>query len=192
MLKRDKVRIFFVLKNFIKGLLLFGVALAFYKITFSFLDLSSLKDKVSFDVPSLLVFSLFFLSEVILGIIPPELFMIWAITSKPLSTYVFFVSVFSLLSYLAGFTAYTFGKHLHNTRIYNFIQKNITGKYERKIKAFAWLVIVVAAITPIPFSATSAVVGAIGYDRKKFLLYSATRFLRYAIYGFFIWLAHPF
>lgn len=192
MLRRNKVRLFFFFKNFIRGLLFFAIALGFYKISFSYLDLSSLKNQISFDFPSFFVFTLFFMSEVILGIIPPELFMIWAISSKPLGSYLFYVVTFSFLSYIAGFTAFLFGKYLHNTWLYEFMKKNIIGKYERKISAFGWLVIVVAAITPLPFSATCAVVGAVGFDRKKYLFYSSARFLRYAIYGFFIWLAHPF
>ena len=72
------------------------------------------------------------------------------------------------------------------------MKKNIIGKYERKINAYGWLVIVVAAITPLPFSATCAVIGAVGFNRNKYLFYSSARFIRYAIYGFFIWLAHPF
>ena len=192
MLRRNKVRLFFFFKNFIRGLLFFAIALGFYKVSFSYLDLSSLKNQISFDFPSFFVFTLFFMSEVILGIIPPELFMIWAISSKPLGSYLFYVVTFSFLSYIAGFTAFLFGKYLHNTWLYEFMKKNIIGKYERKISAFGWLVIVVAAITPLPFSATCAVVGAVGFDRKKYLIYSLARFIRYAIYGFFIWLAHPF
>tara|TARA_Y100000768_G_scaffold204061_1_gene153660 strand:- start:228 stop:806 length:579 start_codon:yes stop_codon:yes gene_type:complete len=192
MLRRNKVRLFFFFKNFIRGLLFFAIALGFYKVSFSYLDLSSLKNQISFDFPSFFVFTLFFMSEVILGIIPPELFMIWAISSKPIGSYLFYVITFSFLSYIAGFTAFLFGKYLHNTWLYEFMKKNIIGKYERKISAFGWLVIVVAAITPLPFSATCAVVGAVGFDRKKYLFYSSARFLRYAIYGFFIWLAHPF
>ena len=192
MLRRNKVRLFFFFKNFIRGLLFFAIALGFYKVSFSYLDLSSLKNQISFDFPSFFVFTLFFMSEVILGIIPPELFMIWAISSKPIGSYLFYVITFSFLSYIAGFTAFLFGKYLHNTWLYEYMKKNIIGKYERKISAFGWLVIVVAAITPLPFSATCAVVGAVGFDRKKYLFYSSARFLRYAIYGFFIWLAHPF
>ena len=192
MLRRNKVRLFFFFKNFIRGLLFFAIALGFYKVSFSYLDLFSLKNQISFDFPSFFVFTLFFMSEVILGIIPPELFMIWAISSKPLGSYLFYVITFSFLSYIAGFTAFLFGKYLHNTWLYEFMKKNIIGKYERKISAFGWLVIVVAAITPLPFSATCAVVGAVGFDRRKYLFYSSARFLRYAIYGFFIWLAHPF
>ena len=192
MLRRDKVRLIFLLKNFLKGMLFFAVALAFYKITFSYLDLSSLKEQVALDLPSIFVFLLFFMSELILGLIPPELFMIWAITSRPITSYFIYVLIFSILSYAAGFAAFNFGKYLHNTWLYDFMKKNIIGKYERKISAFGWLFIVVAAITPLPFSATCAVVGAVGFDRKKYLIYSLARFIRYAIYGFFIWLAHPF
>jgi|TARA_B100001057_G_scaffold500692_1_gene617202 hypothetical protein len=192
MLRRNKVRLYFFIKNFIRGILFFAVAIVFYKVTFSYLDLSGLKEQIPFDLPSTFVFLLFFMSEVILGIIPPELFMIWAITSKPLSSYFIYVISFSFISYIAGFTAFLFGKYLHKTWLYEFMRKNIIGKYERKINAYGWLVIVVAAITPLPFSATCAVIGAIGFDRNKYLFYSMARFIRYAIYGFFIWLAHPF
>ncbi|MAK06451.1 MAG: VTT domain-containing protein [Cytophagales bacterium] len=192
MLRRNKVRLYFFIKNFIRGILFFAVAIVFYKVTFSYLDLSGLKEQIPFDLPSTFVFILFFMSEVILGVIPPELFMIWAITSKPLSSYLFYVISFSVISYIAGFVAFLFGKYLHKTWLYEFMRKNIIGKYERKINSYGWLVIVVAAITPLPFSATCAVIGAIGFKRNKYLFYSMARFIRYAIYGFFIWLAHPF
>ena len=192
MLKRNRVRLYFFLKNFLRGILFFVIAIIFYKITFSYLDLSSLKDQILFDFPTTFVLILFFMSEVVLGIIPPELFMIWAITSRPLGSYLFYVLAFSFISYTAGFVAYLFGKYLHKSIVYEFMRKNIIGKYEKKINSYGWLVIVVAAITPLPFSATCAVIGAIGLERNKYLFYSLARFVRYAIYGFFIWLAHPF
>ena len=192
MLKRNRVRLYFFLKNFLRGILFFVIAIIFYKITFSYLDLSSLKDQILFDFPTTFVLILFFMSEVVLGIIPPELFMIWAITSRPLESYLFYVLAFSFISYTAGFVAYFFGKYLHKSIVYEFMRKNIIGKYEKKINSYGWLVIVVAAITPLPFSATCAVIGAIGFERNKYLFYSLARFVRYAIYGFFIWLAHPF
>ena len=192
MLKRNRVRLYFFLKNFLRGILFFVIAIIFYKITFSYLDLSTLKDQILFDFPTTFVLILFFMSEVILGIIPPELFMIWAITSRPLESYLFYVLAFSFISYTAGFVAYLFGKYLHKSIVYEFMRKNIIGKYEKKINSYGWLVIVVAAITPLPFSATCAVIGAIGFERNKYLFYSLARFVRYAIYGFFIWLAHPF
>ena len=112
MLRRNKVRLFFFLKNFFRGLLFFAVAIVFYKVLFNFLDLSALKDQITFDLPTTFVFILFFLSEVVLGIIPPELFMIWSITSKPLEIYPIYVLAFSVISYLAGFVAFLFGRLL--------------------------------------------------------------------------------
>ena len=43
------------------------------------------------------------------------------------------------------------------------MKKYIIGKYERKINMYGGIAVVIAALTPLPFSATSAVVGAIGY-----------------------------
>ena len=58
MLRRNKVRLAFFFKNFLKGLLFFAIALAFYKAVFSYLDLSALKEEITFDLPSTIVFIL--------------------------------------------------------------------------------------------------------------------------------------
>ena len=156
MLRRNKVRLVFFFKNFLKGIVFFGIALAFYKLVFSYLDLSALKAEITFDFPSTIVFVLFFLSEVILGVIPPELFMIWAITSKPLGVYPIYVIVFSVISYFAGFIAFLFGKYLHETSLYNLMKKYIIGKYERKINMYGGIAVVIAALTPLPFPTASS------------------------------------
>ena len=192
MLRRHKVRLFFFLKNFIKGLIFFAIAILFYKLIFRYLDLNASANIFSFDLSSSFVFILFFFSELIFGLIPPELFMIWIISSKSLDLYPYFIAVLSCLSYFAGFIAFIFGKYLHKTWLYEIMKKYIIGKYERKINLYGWLVIVVAALTPLPFSATCAVVGAVGFNKIKFLYFALARFVRYAIYAYMIWLAHPF
>ena len=73
------------------------------------------------------------MSEVILGIIPPELFMIWAISSKPIDSYLLYVVVFSVLSYTAGFSAFLFGKYLHNTWLYEFMKKILLVNTKEKL-----------------------------------------------------------
>ena len=192
MLKRHKVRLFFFLKNFIKGLLFFFIAILFYKLIFRYFDLSTVENVFLFDLSSSFVFILFFFSELIFGLIPPELFMIWLISTKSLDLYPYFITILACLSYFAGFIAFMFGKYLHKTWLYETMKKYVIGKYERKINLYGWLVIVVAALTPIPFSATCAVVGAVGFKKNKFLYFALTRFIRYAIYAYLIWLAHPF
>ncbi len=192
MLRRHKVRLFFFLKNFIKGLVFFAIAILFYKLIFRYLDLSASENIFSFDLSSSFVFILFFFSELIFGLIPPELFMIWIINAKSLDLYPYFIAALSCLSYFAGFIAFMFGKYLHRTWLYEIMKKYIIGKYEKKINLYGWLVIVVAALTPLPFSATCAVVGAVGFNKIKFLYFALARFVRYAIYAYMIWLAHPF
>jgi hypothetical protein len=192
MLRRYKVRFFFFFKNFIRGLIFFVIAILFYKLIFRYLDLSTVENVFLFNLSSSFVFILFFFSELIFGLIPPELFMIWLISTKSLDLYPYFITILACLSYFAGFIAFMFGKYLHKTWLYETMKKYIIGKYERKINLYGWLVIVVAALTPIPFSATCAVVGAVGFKKNKFLYFALTRFIRYAIYAYLIWLAHPF
>jgi len=192
MLRRHKIRLFFFLKNFIKGLVFFAIAILFYKLIFRYLDLDTYENIFSFDLSSSLIFILFFFSELIFGLIPPELFMIWIINAKSLDLYPYFIAALACLSYFAGFIAFMFGKYLHKTWLYEIMKKYIIGKYEKKINLYGWLVIVVAALTPLPFSATCAVVGAVGFNKIKFLYFALARFVRYAIYAYMIWLAHPF
>ena len=192
MLRRYKVRLFFFFKNFIKGLIFFAIAILFYKLNFRYFDLSTSENIFSFDLSSSFVFILFFFSELIFGLIPPELFMIWIINAKSLDLYPYFIAALACLSYFAGFIAFMFGKYLHKTWLYEIMKKYIIGKYEKKINLYRWLVIVVAALTPLPFSATCAVVGAVGFNKIKFLYFALARFVRYAIYAYMIWLAHPF
>ena len=72
------------------------------------------------------------MSELILGLIPPELFMIWAITSRPITSYFIYVLIFSILSYTAGFAAFNFGKYLHNTWLYDFMKKILLENTKEK------------------------------------------------------------
>ena len=183
MLKRNKVRLYFFLKNLLRGIAFFAVAIIFYEIIFGFIDF----EEPPIDISTTFVFILFFFSELIFGIIPPEVFLGWIIKSKSLEIYPYYVLFFACLSYCSGFLAFLFGKYSAKTWLYEIIKKYIIGKYERKIKAYGWLVIVVSAVTPLPYSATCAVIGAIGFGKRKFLFYSLARFIRYGVYGFGIW-----
>ena len=55
MLRRHKVRLFFFLKNFIRGIILFAIAILFYKLIFRYIDLSDSENIFSFDVSTSVV-----------------------------------------------------------------------------------------------------------------------------------------
>ena len=47
--------------------------------------------------------------------------------------------------------------------------------------------VIVASVTPIPFSAVALLAGAGGLDKTKYLLNSLFRILRYFVYAYILW-----
>jgi len=192
MKKLDKIKLKFFLINLAKGIALLIVLLIAYRF---FINYINIKNFTSIDyledLSTAFIFVVFFFSEIIFGIIPPEFFMIWILNHKDPEMYPFFILALSTISYFAGIFAFLFGKYLHETTLYNLMKKYIIGRYERKINMYGGVAIIVAALTPLPFSGTSAVIGAIGYDYKKYFLFALSRFIRYGLYGYIIFLATP-
>lgn len=134
-----------------------------------------------------LVVGIYTLSELIFGILPPELFMMWALRFDSLKEYIFWVFVFSAISYFAGGLGYLFGNYLNTTILFRYIRKRFLGKYHSLLQKFGVFLILVAALTPVPFSAISMLVGSLHYPMKKYLLWALSRFIRFAVYAFIIW-----
>ena len=78
----------FLLRNLLRGFVWFGLLITlflFFKRQLNgetFTWLSDLSEQPG------LIFLIFFLSEVIIGIIPPELFMIWALRNEVIVDYI--------------------------------------------------------------------------------------------------------
>ncbi len=134
-----------------------------------------------------LMLSIYTLSELIFGIIPPELFMMWALRFESLKDYVFWVFIFAVISYLAGFAGFLFGRYLNTTILFRYIRRRFLGKYHSLLQKFGVFLILVAALTPLPYSAISMLVGSLHYPMQRYLLWALSRFIRYAVYGFIIW-----
>lgn len=133
------------------------------------------------------IYLIFTVSEVVFGIIPPEIFMLWALETTSLPRYILLITSFSVISYLAGILGYWIGSMLNRTNLYKFLYKRVLYKYENALHKFGLYLIIVAALTPIPFSAICMLVGAVKYSFEKFLLYAGFRFIRYAVYSYIIW-----
>ena len=86
-----------------------------------------------------------------------------------------------------------------NFLIGQFFYRRVTFRYFRAkylkdtwplLKKYGIFLIIVAALTPVPWSATSLLVGSAGYPSKKFLKYALVRILRFAVYGFIVFQTH--
>lgn len=180
------------MSNLLKGLLWLAVLITAFiivrrNISVDFLNLL----KPVFDNTALII-TVFTLSELLFGIIPPELFMIWALRDGDAISYGFYITLFSTISYLAGFVGYLFGSYLNSTLYFRYVRKRFLGKYHSLLQKFGVFLILVAALTPLPFSGISMLVGSLHYPAKKYLFWALSRFIRFAAYAAILWEANLF
>lgn len=134
-----------------------------------------------------LVLAVFVGSEIVFGIIPPEIFMLWSMETGFLGPYFLSIGTLSLISYGAGFLNFTLGKMLkENSKWLNSKNKYLI-KYREMFDQYGSYLVIVASITPIPFSAVALLAGAGGLNKTIYLLYSLFRILRYFVYAYILW-----
>ncbi len=132
------------------------------------------------ELPDAGVLAFFYLSETLLGLIPPELFIAWAgETATPIIN----LSLIALFSYLGGLTAYWIGRRaLKIPSLHNYLEVKMA---KQLVMARKWggVLIAVGALLPLPFSMASLVAGMLKYPVKSWAIVGLLRFVRFAIYG---------
>lgn len=180
----------FFLRNLAKGLAWLAAIVAVFIFSKHNVDKELIQRFEPFFSNTFLILSIFTISEVIIGIIPPELFMIWSLRSGEVQTYLLNIGLLSILSYLAGITAYFFGRYLHNTRLYRFLHNKYLQKSEILLHEYGLYLILVSSLTPVPFSGVAMLVGSVHYPIKKYIYWSLSRFVKFAVTAWIIWEAN--
>ncbi|MFL3662180.1 MAG: YqaA family protein [Polaribacter sp.] len=125
----------------------------------------------------------FFVSETILGLIPPEIFIAW---TKKTTSPVFNLALLATLSYCGGLLSYFLGKmtlKIKSVKIYLEVKMAENLKNTKKWGGF---LIIVGALLPLPFSVACLAAGMIKYPFKNVVLFGLFRFLRFTIYAWAI------
>ena len=186
----------FLYKNLLKGLAWFAAIVVIFLLVeenVPFYPESWVSDAYGwvsriYDQP-ILVYLVFTISEILVGIIPPEVFfMLWSLESDSLIIYSFHIILLSVISYSAGIGGYWLGWIFSNSKSYQYLRRMYLRRYEVFFRRFGGLLIIVAALTPLPFSGICMMVGSVKFNFKKFLLYSAFRFLRFFIYASLVYI----
>lgn len=127
------------------------------------------------------IFILFFVSESFLGMIPPDLFVIW--TTKFNSPFLV-LTILGILSYAGGIISYYIGRWLYSRpRIKNYTERALE-KYIILVRKWGGAFIVIAALFPFsPFSMVVMAVSLLKYPFKYYLFFSISRILRFIIQG---------
>ena len=147
------------------------------------LDFQSLFHETTKAYSRLSIFLLFFISESVLGLIPPELFIAWV---KTLPVPIQNLSILALLSYMGGCVSYFIGKIILTIPVVKNAVESRMQKHITNLRKWGGFLIVVGALLPIPFSIVSMASGIINYNFKKYLLFGLFRFLRFILFGFAI------
>jgi membrane protein YqaA with SNARE-associated domain len=164
-------------KSFIVTALFVAILLG---LEYFLLDFNSLLNNFVATYKAQIIFTFFLLSETVLGIVPPEIFIAWA--SKSVTPWLFLFTL-ATLSYIGGIVAYLFGNRLFLIpAIKNHIENKI-AKHIANLKKWGGFFVIIGAVSPIPHSLVSLASGLIKYNFKQYLLWSLFRYLRFVIYG---------
>lgn len=171
----------FLKSTAIKG----GITIAIFLVIFVILDYFFLDTKAMFDAlvnnysrESILM--IFYASETILGLLPPEIFIAW---SSKMSHPWLYLTLLATLSYLGGVTAYYLGTLTFKiAAVKNYIENKI-AIHIKNLRKWGSIFIVVGAMLPLPHSIVSFACGLIKYNFKHYLLWALFRFLRFYIYA---------
>jgi membrane protein YqaA with SNARE-associated domain len=189
-MEQQEKRSSFFFRNLGKGLIWLAVIVALFVFTKHNVNKELLVRFQPFFERTGLILIIFSLSELIIGIIPPEFFMIWSLRSGDLNVYLMYVLLLTLISYAAGLIAFFFGRYLHNTRLYRYLRDRYLQKAEILLQEYGLYLILVAALTPVPFSGVAMLVGSVHYPVKNYIYWSLSRFAKFALGAYVIWEAN--
>ena len=176
----------FLLKNLAKGLAWFAVFITVYIIYREDINVYQQQIKTLGDNMPLLL-SIFTVSELVFGILPPEIFMLIWQSQHDLTLYIINLGILTLISYGAGIAGYYIGKTFSKTELYKKIHARYLQQYDKKLKKYGGYLVLVGATTPVPFSATCMLAGSVNLSFKNFLLICISRIVRFAFYGWMVW-----
>lgn len=168
---------------FLPTLLVVGILIY---VNFKVISINDLIENLTQNYSDLAIFSVFFASESILGLIPPDIFIAWTkSTEHPL----LYLAILAILSYIGGIVAYISGKALLKISIFREIMEVKMSKHITNMRKWGGLLIAVGAILPLPFALASMAAGMIKFSFRSFLIFALLRFFRFIIYGFVIFQA---
>jgi len=136
------------------------------------------------------VFVLFTISESVLGLLPPDFFIVW---SKELSNQIqlnewLLVGFLALLSYTGGMISYVMGmKIIHVPKIHDWALEKY-GNLFKNLKKWGGFFVVVSALLPVPFSIVMLICGITGYPIKWAAYLGLFRFVRFFGYAIFLFM----
>ena len=163
-------------------LIVIFIAIVFLLDTFV-VDINLLLSNFVDSFSPLVIFTIFLISESILGLLPPEVFIVWV--SKSSFPYLFLFTLASI-SYLGGIISYFIGGRLFLIpAVKNYIEFKIANHIVN-LRKWGGVFVFLGAVSPLPHSMVSMACGLIKNNFKNYLLWSLFRYVRFLVYALVI------
>jgi len=145
------------------------------------IDLEKVFHELADNFPDGLIIITFLVSESFLGMIPPDLFMIWA--TKFDSPFLV-LTMLGLLSYIGGMVSYFIGNWLSKRPKIKAYSERKLEKYILLAKKWGGAFIIISALFPFsPFSMVVIAVSLLKYPFRHYLLFGLSRIVRFVFQG---------
>jgi membrane protein YqaA with SNARE-associated domain len=129
------------------------------------------------------IIGIFFISESFLGMIPPDLFVIW---SSKFNAPLLLLILLGFLSYMGGAVSYLIGYWFSNRPVIKSYTERVLYRYILFFRKWGGAFIIIAALFPFsPFSLVIMAVSLLRYPFKYYLLFGIARIARFLIQGIF-------
>lgn len=171
----------FVISNIIKVLAIIGIVILFVLLLNEFIiNISDIPGYIIENFSTYVVLIFFLFSESILGLIPPDFFILWI---SEFDNFYFMLTILGILSYIGGMLAYFLGVIIRRIpRIKNWVEKLYSDHLD-KIKKWGAVFIIIAALFPLPYAAVCTLAGTIKYPFPRLAYIGVFRIARFFIYA---------
>lgn len=147
------------------------------------LDIEQMLVTVTETYSPLGIISVFFASESLLGLIPPELFIAWSGKS---ASPILYLSLLAFASYLGGVISYFMGRWMTKIPAVHEAIEVKMAQHIKNTRKWGGFLIIVGALLPIPFAMTSIAAGIIKFQFPSYLMFGLLRFVRFYLYALVI------
>lgn len=171
----------FVLSNFIKVLIIIAIIVIVALLLNTFIiKISDIPQFLIKNFPMYIVLIFFFLSESFMGMIPPDIFILWV---SDMPNFFLMVGLLGSISYFGGFAAYFLGVWIRHIPKVKIRVEKIYSSHIDKIKKWGSVFIIIAALFPIPYAIVCSLAGMMKFPVVRLTYLGIFRIARFFIYA---------
>lgn len=174
----------FVLSNFIKVLSVIAIIVVVALVLNTFIiEISDIPNFLIENFPMYWVLAFFLLSESIMGMIPPDIFILWV---SEMPNFYFMVGVLGVISYFGGFFAYFLGVLIRKIPKVKVKVEKLYANHINKIKKWGGIFIVISALFPLPYAIVCSLAGIMKFPIVRLTYLGFFRIARFYLYAMLI------